>query len=592
MSKKNFWRYLMTAMVIMALISPVACKKIDDPVDEPEDIEQPENPGEEEEPEEPQEPETPETPEVDLNTLVMGETVIELASVAVSDMEMDGTTYMYVAAAQEAGLETPEAVFEADNYAYILVDQALVGTEFDMMTESKTWSATLMWDEQFLQFGTGETSAITEGTCIVTDKGEDRYEFFARFTADGTGYAVRVEGVYVTSLAPRLDLDPETFYVNGTVTNVGSKVLGESSGYIYLAATPTPGLTTIDEVMGEEDYMYVLVSPSQIGTEFDVMTESSTFTISGAWTGVSEYFAIAVDINEDVRNGRCLVEQTGEDTYSFSFVATLADGTVIGMLSEGVLEEEVNNNTITVNDQSKVLRSAFYMVDDDMHTVYFTASEVDTFYEMAENAWQYAFVMVTEEYMTGETVDLEDMSTGVMVGLMDNLTGGYYMATEGSLKITCTGEGEYEVSLAGVALSDIYGENPDATLELDFTGTAISVDYVPEKQNEIVFNDENIAILEAVIEKTSSSVWTISLVTSDETVKITMPASCFGEELAAYGFSQYPETMEIAYGPHVWNADGGGIGTVKLALNGSELDVEFTTYGDISGYFKGEAVVK
>lgn len=386
---------------------------------------------------------------------------------------------------------------------------------------------------------------------------------------------------------PGVELQPNTFYVDGTVTEVGSKVLGEMSGYVYLAATPTPGLTTIDEVMSEEDFMYVLVSPSQIGTEFDVMTESAAFTISGAWTGVSDYFAIAVDTYDDVESGTCLVEQTGENAYSFSFLATLADGTVIGMLADGILEEEVNNNTITVDGVTKILRSAFYTVEGGMHMLYVSAGDVETFDEMQEKALQYVYVIVPDKYADGQVIDLET-NMEVMVGMIDNVTYGYYMPTEGTLKLTCTGTGAYELTMSGAKMTDPYADDqPILLVDVEYAGTAYSVDYAPEKKNEIVYNGETLAISGAEIVKTSASVWTIKLSVGNKTVSIVMPSSCFGTEYNAYGFSQYPDTMEIAYDGKVWNNRNGDTGTVSLALVGNELELNFTTYGELSGYYKG-----
>lgn len=602
MKKMTFWRYIMAASVVCTMLVPSACNKIDEPKDDPDDTEIPEDPENPETPEDPEDPENPENPgdgpTVEMNTLVMGETVISLGSVAVS--EMGGN--IFLAATEQGGLETAEDIFDAgEKYLYILVNPELVGTEIDIMTEIREFSVSVLWDDIYIAVGNGYAEDVTEGVCTVTDKGDNLYEFFTEFTSsDGVKYAVRAEGTLdeTAGEAPAPELQPNTFYFDGTSTALGSSALGIAADYLYLAATPAAGLTDLEDIMyGGDDYMYVMISPSQTGAEFDIMTEQVQFTVSGTWAG--QEFTAAPEWYDNVESGKCLVEQTGENTYEFSFYAVLSNGSVVGMRAEGTIAEEVNSNTITYNGVKSILRNAFYMESDGFHYVYFTAADVETFDEMAELAHQYAFVMVPEEQMTGKVIDLEG-NADVMVGLMDNTTFAYYMATEGTLKIQQTGEGAYEVSLYGAKLSDMYEEQPDATLEIEFAGQTLSVDYAPVKANEATYNGSTFAIESATIEKTSSSVWTIYLttagnssLTASSTIKITMPASCFDTDKVDYGFSQYPDVMEIAYDSKVWNSNtGAGIGTVGLALNGSELEVEFTTYGELSGYFKGDAAIK
>lgn len=56
------------------------------------------------------------------------------------------------------------------------------------------------------------------------------------------------------------------------------------------------------------------------------------------------------------------------------------------------------------------------------------------------------------------------------------------------------------------------------------------------------------------------------------------------------GFSTY-KTISFAYDGHVWNYDNGDLGTLTATLDGTTLTLEFTNYGNLKGYFNGEAVV-
>ncbi|MBP3482730.1 MAG: hypothetical protein J6K28_04980 [Alistipes sp.] len=401
-------------------------------------------------------------------------------------------------------------------------------------------------------------------------------------------------------------LKAQTIVIGGNKSAVGSAVAAPFSGMVYVAATSESGLSTYDEISETGKYIYVLVSPSLIGKEFDLMTELSSFTVMAVW-GTDIYVAAAQETSSEdsgIVEGKCLVKNDGNKYEAFVTMKTV-EGVEISMRAAAVAEEEVNNNTISYDEVSKPIRASFYMVEEELaedevtvvsraHFLYFTPSGVDYFDEMMEMAKYYVYItLMNEELATGRTIDLEG-NEDVMVGLVDYENTdedgyeSYFAVTEGSLKIKVTGEGEYEVFL------DAKLDN-QKNVSVEFTGACTPVDAVKEMSNSFEFNGNTVPINTVFIEKTSAQMWTLyfsgmSGATFEEAkeyspLKMTLPP--LGEEYEGYGFSVY-DFMSIEYGPNVWSNAQGSVGTVQASLVGNVLKTEFTNYENLKGEYEGE----
>ena len=70
-------------------------------------------------------------------------------------------------------------------------------------------------------------------------------------------------------------------------------------------------------------------------------------------------------------------------------------------------------------------------------------------------------------------------------------------------------------------------------------------------------------------------------------VLLDAPAEAFDGEPA--GFSSYKEILKFEYDGNTWQYPG--TGTLIVSLDGDELELDFTTYGDVEGHYSGTAVV-
>lgn len=551
---------------------------------------------------------------IEANTFEINGEKRTVGSAVVTDDLLEGR--LLFAVTPTTGLKTADAVFGEDNYISVAVDESLVGRSFVIPDDADYCSAWVLWEGDAYD----SPYELSEGTVTVTDKGDGLYEVVAElFSYDGNTYAVRAEAV----LPERVTVEPDTFWLNGETVAVGSAVVTVmENGYIYLVATPDRGYTSADEIFSDcSRYMYVAVSPSLIGEEFNLKTERTLFTVMAVWDNHYIYHYPESDPEEDgsegVASGRCTVTDKGDNTYEFSFVATTVDGYTLGMCAEGTAAEaSLNSNTISYSGYqggtSTMLRGAFHYTayeDYGMTTLYFTPSEVYTFDELMDISIYYVYVMVPslsagQEY-TASLANNYDVTVGIMENFGDYMS---YSANSGSLRVKSLGDGKFEVNMSG-DFSDDYGLGMSAQAAVEFAGQTVPDTYVLEDPNEFTYNGSTRSLNSAFIEKTSSSEWVIWLSTianaeledakgSSSSIKITIPSRCFTSTYTYYGFSTFRnagETAEIKYDNSTWSTtNASATGTVGLALDGNviELDLMNLANPTLKAHYKGAVTIK
>ena len=123
----------------------------------------------------------------------------------------------------------------------------------------------------------------------------------------------------------------------------------------------------------------------------------------------------------------------------------------------------------------------------------------------------------------------------------------------------------------------------------------------PAKENAFVFDDVKTPIASVVVDTTSelwniwlsgeSGVETVEGMQSADALRITAPEEAFSGEKYMRTPRNHYKTIEFAYGDSVWNYDNGAFGTLTVSLDGETLNLDFTNYENLNGYYSGPAVV-
>ena len=146
-----------------------------------------------------------------------------------------------------------------------------------------------------------------------------------------------------------------------------------------------------------------------------------------------------------------------------------------------------------------------------------------------------------------------------------------------------------------------FGEG--TAVSVDFEGKCVSVDYVPEEPNEFTCFGATEAINSIIVDKTDETSWHIYLTATpdlttvqefieDWALHITAPAEVFNTGVA--GFSNYKDgSLKFEYDGETWKyeEDGSSVGSLEVYLDGDQLELDFTTYGDLEGHYSGTTII-
>ena len=348
--------------------------------------------------------------------------------------------------------------------------------------------------------------------------------------------------------------------------------------------------------------------PSLFNREFDVMTESDSFSLFSTYEAAPIVDGVAPGVTEALESGRARFDFDGTNAEIFLDLK-LADGHTISARAAGTYAgEAVEENYIECNGDKKPLRASFYSIEYGRGLFYFTPADVEYAEEMFNLATYYVVLSVDESLINGQTVDLSEPSSKYYeIYYVDNMTGNMLYFTSDD---TASATGSFSIkqldtpSSFAAELSVNFPEGfseefPEAvSVALSFEGESKDMYAEPEKANEFTYEGETMPI-ESVAVDTSSEMWTVWLSTqsgvdtveamqSADAVKITAPEEAFSGE--GVGFSTY-KTMSFAYDGQEWNYASGALGTLTATLDGTTLTIDFTNYDNLKGYFNGEAVV-
>ncbi|WP_308662331.1 hypothetical protein [uncultured Alistipes sp.] len=395
------------------------------------------------------------------------------------------------------------------------------------------------------------------------------------------------------------DLTSGVLVINSEQTLLTGIFVDEYSGYMMVTMTDVAGAESFDWLVeNEAEYVQILVLPSLCNREFDVMTETDGFALYSTYASAPLFEGAGPGFTEAIESGSCRFDFDGTNAEAFINLK-LADGSTIAVRGAGVFEgTKPEENYIERNGDKDALRAAFYSVEDGLGYFYFTPADIDYFEEI-EMASYYVVLLVDESLIDGRTVDIATESSYFEVYYVDNATGDMIIGAAGD---TAGVEGTFSISRldseASFAASASIAFSENISVSLTFSGECTDMYAEPAKENAFVFDDVKTPIASVVVDTTSelwniwlsgeSGVETVEGMQSADALRITAPEEAFSGE--PVGLSTY-KTIEFAYGDSVWNYDNGAFGTLTVSLDGETLNLDFTNYENLNGYYSGPAVV-
>ena len=376
-------------------------------------------------------------------------------------------------------------------------------------------------------------------------------------------------------------LDANTYAVDKEKSAFGSVELTNLGEYICIAATPAEGVQGFDAVFGQDEYFYVAISPLLNGKEFDLMTENDLYTVMSTLDGAF-LETVAPDMKEEIKEGKCLFDyKDGKATVEVRL--TLTDGTKLAAKMEAEEPGIVGNeNIFAIAGDEKPVRTAFYLKEDGLTTLYLTPAGIDYFEDISITTF-YAYIVLDDTQCNGRALDVSDI---VAVGDGDNFNEIYVdsreVSAKGSLKVFAdpSDASHYQVS------ADItFG---GTTLKLRYDGNAIDAGTKEVVKNEVIYNGETYGITNVILNMQPDPVsltCTVMIFTArGDMVKINLPVNFLDGN--AHGFSQSPD-LYMEYDGQRYSKATGYSGTITVAEDGDTIRIDATNYDNLKITYEG-----
>ena len=378
--------------------------------------------------------------------------------------------------------------------------------------------------------------------------------------------------------------------VVGTLNSVAVMMVGEN---ISIVATPDNGVTSAEAILECENYLFASVSPLLVGREFDIKAESKLFTFISTLVE-APLATVAPGATNEIAAGKATFVY---DNYELVVKAemTLINGKVFKFYAQASHSVVVNNNTVARGNEEKPLRAAFYSETGNTTTLVFTPANIEYFEELEDASW-YMFITVSNNLLSGESVDVNSLSASdtFEFGVVDNVRDsksfsvvyGFSDMSEvgGSFKLTKKGEGEYaadiKLSVAGTAYRAC------------FDGECISEHKKQEvKTNYFIYNGAESAVTGVTLTK-GESVWSVEIVAVNGKSTVLVAPQQFFEPGGTYGFSQSQLFKVICEGVTYSKANGNsGTVTLKYDDKNKTLAIDFTNYDNLQFNYSGTVTV-
>ncbi len=414
------------------------------------------------------------------------------------------------------------------------------------------------------------------------------FMFAACTTSDGVdGNEGGNEGGTETPVTPPA-LEANTYAVNGNVAELKSVALAQMGEYIYLVGTPTAGVASADAMFECDEYVYFLVGPALVGKEFDLMTETSTFTVMSTLFGATLEGLAAGETSEISAGKATFTYENNVATVKADL--TLANGTTLRLHMSAEQQVVVNENTISRGDEEKPLRAAFYMEAEGSTVFYLTPGNIDYFTGIYDVTW-FTMIQVPTSCINGEKQTLSE-STLMMFGMSDNMNYDNYVeiygddlqGATGDYTISKKGEGQYAINY-NITVNGV-------PYKASFDGTCVSALAEPEKKtNYLKYGGEEYAVSAATFTE-ANELYTFTFTTSlGKDIVLTAPDIAFGGD--SYGFSQ-SDNFTVTFDSRTYSKANGDTGTMTAyyKTRSQELELQFTDYNGFEFNYTGSVTVQ
>ena len=379
---------------------------------------------------------------------------------------------------------------------------------------------------------------------------------------------------------PEPELEVNSYILDSSKTALGSVELSNLGEYICIAATPVEGVESFDAVFGQDEYFYVAISPLLNGREFDLMTEQNLYTVMSTLDG-AYLESVAPSMKEEIKAGKCLFDYK-EGKAEVIVTLTLNDGRSLAVRMEadepGIV---VNENIFAIAGDEKPLRTAFYLKENGLTTLYLTPAGIEFFEDIAITTY-YAYIILEDSQCNGWTLNVNEIAA---VGYGDNFNEIYVDSreteAEGTLRVASDPDNDahYQV-YADVKVGG-------TTVTLRFDGDAIDANAKEVVKNEVIYAGKPYVITSVYVEEAASPESTCSVLIHTErndVVRISLPADFLDGK--AHGFSQSPD-LYIEYDGQVYSKAAGYSGTVTVGLEGDIIRIDATNYDNLKITYEG-----
>ena len=375
-------------------------------------------------------------------------------------------------------------------------------------------------------------------------------------------------------------LEANTYAVDKEKSSFGSVEVSNLGEYICIAASPAEGVENFDAIFEQDEYFYVAISPLLNGKEFDLMAEKDLYTVMSTLDGAF-LESVAPGMTQEIKEGKCTFNYQNEKA-EVEISLTMADGRTLAAKMEaeqaGIV---VNENIFAIAGNEKPVRTAFYLKEDGLTTLYLTPAGIQYFEDISITTY-YAYIILDDTQCNGRTLDVSDI---VAVGYGDNFNEIYVDSREvdalGSLRVLSDPDNvaHYQVS-ADITLGG-------TTLKLRYNGNAIDAGTKEVVKNELVYNGKSYGITGVSLDLQPNQENTCGVMIATDRgdfMRITLPLNFLDGN--AHGFSQSPD-LYIEYDGQVYSKASGYSGTVTVGKDENIIKIEATNYDNLKIIYEG-----
>ncbi len=371
----------------------------------------------------------------------------------------------------------------------------------------------------------------------------------------------------------------------------------DSGGYTFVVMSTQGGYETWEQCLDGGNYVMLAVNPKYIGETIDMKTcdDFSFVNASGMAPAIETVTSDDPETLATILAGEMTVSREGEYT-DVRFDVTGRDE--IRFHGSVGIHTPKPQNYIDFNGASKPVRAAFYYAN----YLYLTPGAID-YGEDISLCSQYLVVTMPADLSSGTPVDVASSGEEFMVifsyeyGEKQIMTSNEERAATGSYTVRSTGENSYEVVL-DIAFND------GNKLQCAYSGEFKDFIAEPAKANEYKIGGETFAIgsvvvdarntvWEAYISKHSGLDTVDKIKAADDVLTVKADASLWTGEPSGFSVAaQDGKELSLTIADNVYNYANGNTGTFSGTVEGTQLYIEFMSYGDSADiYYKGEAVV-